>query len=307
MPPKKDKENQPPKKERFKGETIVFPNDRTRPRFWIGRMGLSGVNGEGTSNELRYSGFITDISSEQHVTGRPTFVEIRGAFTQREQSEMRIDLRLDHRREQINHVYRFFLSGYDLDGAQFWDEQIVPLKITSGLGQIDLVIEISGEEIHGELTLQGVNLRYAKDPEATGIQRLVAEAIMSAPELRVSIGLTGTLRSHRLWINTNVDSLIKARLEREFGDQIANARAQILAEYERVVGDVRAEIEATVRRQENEIASAFAAQQAALENEATRLTARQVEIERALDAEINRQAESIRRQAEEALRQRMGF
>lgn len=298
MPPKKTKTEKKPKKEHFKGETIVFPNNKTRPRFWIGHTGLSGIAGAG-SNELKYSGVATDIASEQYLVGRPTVIKINGAFTQREQSKMDIDITLDQRQaDALHHLYKFFLSGYDLSGVQFWAEQMVPLNITAGLGQLNAVVEINGEEIHGEIILQGRNLRYAKDAQATGIQALVAEAIMSAPELSIQIELTGRIDDPRIWIKTNVDSLIKARLEKEFGDQAAKAKAQVTAEYEKVVGTAQKDLENNLKQQEKEITALFTAQQEALNSEQAKIEAKKKELE----DQAGGQVDAVKKQAEDALK-----
>jgi len=299
MPPKKEKAAKKPKKERFKGETIVFPNNKTRPRFWLGRLGLSGLSGEGTSNELKYSGYVTDIASEQYLIGRPTVIKINGAFTKRIQSSMDIDITLDHRRaDSFRHNYNFFISGYDLSGAQFWDEQMLPLKITSGLGQIRAAVEITGEAIQGELVLQGRDMRYVKDPQASGAQALVAEAIMSAPELTVRIALAGTVSNPQLRINTNVDALIKARLEKEFGDQVAKVQAQVAAEYAKLSGTAQKDLASALNMQEAELAALLGGQQDALKGGQAILDAKKKELE----SQANSQVDAVKQQAEDALK-----
>jgi uncharacterized protein (TIGR03545 family) len=297
LPPKAKKEKRP-KKERFQGQTIVFPNNKTRPRFWLGRLGLSGVSGQGTTNELVYSGHIDNLASEQHLIGKPTQIKITGVFTKRAQSLLDIDIKLNHVGESNADVYSFTLSGYDLASAQLWDEQLIPLKMTGGLGRIDAAISVAGEELHGEIALSGKNMRYAKTNAQSGVAVLVADAIQGAPELTASIDLTGTLYSPRLWVKTNVDALIKNRLEKEVGDQVAQAKEQIAAEYEKTIGSARQEIESTLKQQEAEFSAALAAQQKALDNEKAKLEQKKKELEE----QVHGQTDQIKKQAEDALK-----
>ena len=298
LPPKTAKKTKPPKKERFQGQTIIFPNNKTRPRFWLGRLGLSGVSGQGTANELTYSGYVNDIASEQYLIGRPTLIKIKGAFTKRAQSLLDIDIMFDRRGESNADVYKFVLSGYDLSGAQFWDEQLVPLKITGGLGRIDAAISVAGDELHGEIVLSGKNMRYAKVGAPDGAAALIADAIQGAPELTASILLTGRLDKPLLSLKTNVDTLLKNLLEKEFGDQLAQAKKQITDEYEKAAGNTQQEAEASLKQLEGEISSALAAQQKALDNEQAKIEAKKKELEDTL----NSQTAQIKKQAEDALK-----
>ncbi|MDR1114081.1 MAG: TIGR03545 family protein [Candidatus Margulisbacteria bacterium] len=298
LPPKTAKKTKPPKKERFQGQTLVFPNNKTRPRFWLGRLGLSGVSGQGTANELTYSGYLNDLASEQHLIGRPTRIKITGAFTKRAQSLLDIDITLNHLGEGYADVYSLVLSGYDLTGAQFWDEQLIPLKITGGLGRIDAVISVAGDELDGEITLSGKNMRYEKIRGADGAAALVADAMQSAPELTVSIDLTGTLNSPRLWVKTNVDTLIKNRLEKEFGEQLAQAKQQLAAEYEKAIGGARQETEASLKQLEGEISATLAEQQKTLDGEKAKIEQKKKELE----DQLNSQTDKIKKQAEDALK-----
>ncbi|MDR1323002.1 MAG: TIGR03545 family protein [Candidatus Margulisbacteria bacterium] len=296
LPPK----TEPPKfkKERFQGQTIVFPNNKTRPRFWLGRLGLSGVSGQGTANELTYSGYINDLASEQHLIGRPTQIKILGAFTKRAQSLLDIDIALNHLGEGYADVYCLVLSGYDLAGVQLWDEQLIPLKITGGLGRINIALSVANDELDGAITLSGKNMRYEKIGAPSGAGALIADAIQSAPELTANIDLTGMLDNPHLWVKTNVDTLIKNRLEKEFGDQIAQAKAQIAAEYEKTIGEARQEIKAALKQTEEESTSVLAAQQKALDNEKAKIEQKKKELE----DQINSQTDTIKKQAEDALK-----
>jgi hypothetical protein len=195
-------------------------------------------------------------------------------------------------------VYKFVLSGYDLAGAQFWDEQLVPLKITGGLGRIDAVISLAGEELHGEITLSGKNMRYAKTGAPDGAAALIADTIQSAPELTARIDLTGTLDDPRLSLKTNVDTLLKNRLEKEFGEQLGQARAQLTAEYEKATGYARQEAAASLHEYSQAFEAIQEKQQAALDAEKAKIAAKKKELE----DQINSQTDQIKKQAEDALK-----
>jgi uncharacterized protein (TIGR03545 family) len=292
MPPKKAP---PPQKQRLQGVTVVFPNNKTMPRFWIGRAGLSGRGGQG-ENELTYSGYVSDIASEQYIIGRPTVVDIQGSFVKRAGSLLKIQSEFD-RRETAKDTISFVLSGYDLSGARLWDEQTIPLKIAGGLGRLEAQIEIAGDALSGQISLRGEKLRYAP-LAAEGLSKLAAEAIQSAPELRVDILLGGTLSAPDIRLTTNLDGLLKARLEKEFGDQVAQARARLTAEYEKAIGYAEQKAAASLHEYSQAFEAAQEKQQAALDAEKARLTQKQKELEN----QLNSQVDDAKKQAEDALK-----
>ncbi|MDR1453212.1 MAG: TIGR03545 family protein [Candidatus Margulisbacteria bacterium] len=297
LPAKKEKTPARPAKERLRGTTVIFPNNKTRPRFWLGRLGLSGVSGQDTANELTYSGYVNDIASEPDILGRPTLLKIKGAFTKRPQSLLDIDITLDHRGESGAAVSKFVLSGYDLTGAQFWDTGVIPLQITGGLGRLEASVNIVDGELSGKLSFLGRDLQYAR-LAADGLAKLAAEAIASAPELRVDVLLGGSLDAPDIRLTTNLDALIKARLDKEISGQIESAKAQLLAEYDKALGGARDEAASVVQKQQEILQNTLAAQQAALDSEKAKIEARQKELE----DQLNSQTDQLKKQAEEALK-----
>ncbi|MDR1998029.1 MAG: TIGR03545 family protein [Candidatus Margulisbacteria bacterium] len=296
MPPKKAKPEKK-KKTRLQGETIVFPDQKTRPRFYIGLLGLNGVSGEGTANELTYRGQAADLASEQALIGRPAVIEIAGAFTRRADALLNIKAVFD-RRETARDKLDFTLSGFDLTGQQFWDEQTIPLKITGGLGRIEAVIAIDDDVLSGKISFLGKNLRYAQVPGAEGLPKLAAGAIAAAPELRIDILLGGTPAAPDIRLTTNLDALIKARLEKELGDQLARVQQQVEAEYIRVVGSAQAEAGAALAKQQKALQEELAAQQAALDSARAGIEQRKQEAE----DRLRQQTDALQKQAEDALK-----
>ena len=300
MPPKKDP---PPKKERFRGTTIVFPNNKTRPRFWLGRLGLSGVSGQGTSNELAYHGYISDIASEQYLIGRPTVLDgrptvldIQGAYAQRPNSHLAIKGIFD-RRNTADDSLSFTLSGFDLAEQQFWSTDTIPLEITGGLGIIAADVQLTDGNLSGKISFVGRDMRY-KPLSSDGVSKLVAEAIAGVNELRVDIALSGKLDAPNIRLLTNLDAVIKARLEKEISAQLEHAKAQLLAEYDKAVGDAQAAADKALQEQTAALQNSLTAQTAALEAEKDKLSALQKELEK----QANSQIDAAKKQAEDALK-----
>ncbi|GBR77011.1 TIGR03545 family protein [Candidatus Termititenax persephonae] len=299
LPPRKTKAPPQPKKERLQGVTVVFPNNKTRPRFWLGRLGLSGVGGQGTANELTYSGYVSDLASEQRLIGRPTVVDIKGAYTRRPNSRLDIQGIFD-RRDTAQDSFRFVLSGFDLAGQKFWDTQAIPLEISGGLGSLEADIRIDDGEVSGKISFLGKNLRYAKTrPARSGdLADLLAEAVAGANELQANILLSGSVDAPEIRLTTNLDALIKARLEKEFHGKVEQAQAQLTAEYEKATGYARQEAATALHEYSQAFAVSQARQQAALDAEKAKLTAKQKE----LTEQIQGQTEAAKKQAEDALK-----
>ncbi|MEJ2637531.1 MAG: TIGR03545 family protein, partial [Calditrichia bacterium] len=72
-----------PKKEnppRLKGQTIYFTSKRNWPKFWVKQIALSGE----VWNDMKISGTVKNIVSQQKVIGQPTTIDING--TRRDQA-----------------------------------------------------------------------------------------------------------------------------------------------------------------------------------------------------------------------------
>lgn len=285
MPPKKAKV---PKKERFKGMTIVFPNNKTMPRVLIRNIAISGEQ-VSTADVLSYSGTIKNITSEPALLGKPLSIDIRGAYKKSPASKLIITGVLDHTQDAVSDNINILISGYDLAGAKFWDEEAIPLAITGGLGVIKGSLKINGENIAGRLSFIGTKLQFKPTTQVDkgSLQGLVMQAISGAPQLTAEIGLSGTLDAPQIALATNLDQLIAERLNAAVGEKLNEVKKQLEEQYNKEVGALTAQVNQQASDVQKRVNTQLAEQQKALDAKKQELEQKKKEIEQQLAAQMS--------------------
>lgn len=285
MPPKKVK---PPKKERFKGLTIVFPNNKTMPRVLIRNIAVSGEQ-VSTADVLAYSGTIKNITSEPALLGKPIIIDIRGAYKKSPASKLLIAGVLDHTKDTAQDSVDILISGYDLAGAQFWDAETIPLAITGGRGIIKGKIKITGEELNGKLSFIGTQMKFKPTTVVAqdSLQAVVMQAIQSAPQLTAEIGLSGSLDAPQIALSTNLDKLIAARLNAVVGEKLNAVKKQLEDQYNKEVGAATAQINQQAAAATKKVNAQMAEQQKAIEAKQQELVQKKQEIEQHIAAQMS--------------------
>lgn len=278
MPPKKAK---PPKKERFKGMTIVFPNNKTMPRVLIRTIAVSGEQAS-TADVLAYSGTIRNITSEPVLLGKPITIDIRGAYKKSPSSKLVLTGVLDHTKDIATDAVNLFISGYDLAGAKFWDEQTIPLAIVGGRGTIQGNIQLAGDDLTGKISFTGTQLKLQPTQSVAkeSLQGLAVQAIQSAPQLTAEIGLAGTLDSPKISLSTNLDTLIAARLNVAVGEKVTAVKKQIEDQYNKEIGPINDQVNKQASDVSKKVNGQIAEQQKAIDAKKQELEQKKKDLEK---------------------------
>jgi uncharacterized protein (TIGR03545 family) len=291
MPPKKPK---PKKRDRFKGQTIVFANKGTLPKFLIRLIGLNGTTAQGTVNELKYSGKVTDITSDPVLLGKPMVIDIQGKFVQDKNSLLKILGKLDHTKDTASDTMDFVISGYKMDGQKLWDEKTIPLSIKKGTGVIKGNIGVVDEELTGKISFIGRNMVYEKlVADKDSLESIAADAIRGAKEINAEIILSGSLDNPNIKITTNLDRIIGDQLNKVVGEKLDAVKKQVTAEYEKQVGAAQKDAEAKIAAQQKEIKDTLAKQQAAIDTATNDLKAKQDEIQKQIEDQKNAATKAV--------------
>ena len=299
MPPKKVKV---PKQQRFKGVTIVYPNNKTMPRLLIRNIAVSGEQ-VSTADVLAYAGTIKNITSEPALLGKPLTIDIRGAYKKSPGSKLLIAANLDHTKDIATDTVDVFISGYDLAGAKFWDESTIPLAITAGRGTIQGKIKLVDDELNGKISFVGSKLLFkpTTDVSKDSLQGIAMQAIQGAPQLTADIGISGTLDNPKIALATNLDTIIAARMNAVVGEKIAAVKKQVEDQYNKEVGAATAQINQQASAVTQKVNAQVAAQQKALDAKKQELEQKKKEIEKQITEqtsgatkELNKLKDSIK-------------
>ncbi len=239
---------------RFRGQDIAFPVERHYPKFWIMKARVSGGSRTNSGGvDLRLSGEVRDIASDQTVTGRPMTVELRGE----EGGGRSLSLRalFDRRSESPLDEYHVTLEGVPLAEFRVGRSDFLPTRIAGARmrATVDVTVPGSRFDARSSIALSGFTVTF--DSTARNlVERLLRDVLQ---------GIRGFDAGLRLW---NTSGPFQLALQTDLDDQVAARLKQVLgAELLRLQNDLRSRLDAVISRKRAEAEQFLAAKRAELE------------------------------------------
>jgi ElaB/YqjD/DUF883 family membrane-anchored ribosome-binding protein len=156
----------------------------------------------------------------------------------------------------------------------------LPFNLQPGTGGADLNFALRNEQLSGRWSIGSNQVAWALD--STGkklnqLEQLVWRVVSGLKELSVDARVSGSVRSPKLAVSSNLDRAIAARLQAVIGEEVAKAEKMVRAKVDSVVA---AKVE-PVKRQVAEVRTQA---EQRLEAERKRLD----DVEQQLQAEVKR-------------------
>lgn len=295
LPPGLDPRNRPgPARARAKGVTVEFPGRATYPSFLLeqGEVGLE-IGGEGLAAGL-YSATMRNLTSQPTLVGRP--LELMLGRTEGAQGAEGLNLSavLDHTSEIIRDSVALSLAGVGLPPI---DLDVFGATLDLGLGDAAFDFQRVGEEIDARMRWSSDNVTWLRMGGETGDETL-AESLegTSAQQLQIgsaewaenflwrtvsgldridlTMGLSGSLQSPSLTVQSNLGSVVAESLRRELGAELEAAEARLRQEVDSRVQPLVQEARGRVDALENEVVGRVEAQRQEVEDLRARLEQR---------------------------------
>ena len=239
-----------PQRLRASGKSIRFPKEREWPKFLVQRGQMDLAVGGDSPLRGAYAAVVEGLTSDPSLYGRPTLV--RTSRTAAGSAIASIDVRavIDHvRPDRIKDSASARLRGvklpsFTVPGLQF--------TLQPGTGAADLAFSLRNEELSGRWSIGSDQVAWALDStgkKLNDLERLVWRVVSGLKQLSVDARVTGSVRSPRLAVSSNLDRAIAARLEAVIGEEVAKAEKMVRA---KVDSAVAAKVE-PVKRQVSEV------------------------------------------------------
>jgi uncharacterized protein (TIGR03545 family) len=240
------REDPGPQRLRASGKSIRFPKQRDWPKFLVqaGEMDLA-IGGD---SPLRgaYTAVVQGLTSDPSLYGKPTLV--RTSRTAEGSAIAAIDVRavIDHvRPDQVKDSASARLRGVKLPSFTIPG---LPFNLRPGTGGADLTFALRNGQLSGRWSIGSDEVAWALD--STGkklntLEQLVWRVVSGLGKLSVDARVTGSVRSPRLAVSSNLDRAIAQRLEAVIGEEVAKAEKMVRA---KVDGLVAAQVEPAKRR-----------------------------------------------------------
>lgn len=219
---KAEEKSKPPRGE---GENIRFHEDEPLPRFLIKRTALEGV-AQMASSPVDFSGTIRDISTEPAVSGKPMTLAIDGSGEQG--TTLDVSGTFDHRSQPGRDQLDFRIQELALSDARFSGSSKLPIVLEQGRANIDGNLKITDGELEGSVKTELQEASFSAGGEDTGdTANRIARAIEGVSGFRLDLGLSGSLGSPKIRLDSNLDNIIGQALGDEARAELAEARNEL--------------------------------------------------------------------------------
>lgn len=242
---KPEKEDPP----RFKGQDIYFYRQNARPDFWLKNMNISGEY-----DGLVLGGKALDIVSDQRLINKQTELEIAGS--QNPVREFAFNGNLNYLEDIPSEKFNLKYSGFSLNNISISESNMMPGKIESGIGSINALLDMEGDEIRSEISFAGDKLVVAQDESykpANKMQSIISETILSVTEMSVKAQITGKKDDYSISVKSNLDDLLAQKLKSIASREVNEAKEKLKNKLDQKITKSREELNSIVTTNKQKI------------------------------------------------------
>jgi uncharacterized protein (TIGR03545 family) len=274
----KSQSDQPEKKSppRLKGQDIYFYSPNARPDFWIKKLNLTGY----TENNIKLSGLISNIVSDQRQIGESTKIDINGNNGQG--AEVALNGIFDYLKDQPSENFDLQYRGFSLADYKISKSKLLPNKIEQGTGKIAAKIGLFADKIKGEISFSGKNLKFGllnSDRNLNEIEKIIQGIITKIFSVEFSALLTGTSDNLSFSIKSNLDDILINNIGSIVKERYQKARAEITSRVDTEVHKYRVELDNLVTEKEKLLQTEVNKYEQLVDNEKNQADSKKKEIE----------------------------
>jgi uncharacterized protein (TIGR03545 family) len=228
-----------PQRLRASGQTISFPKAEEFPQFLL-EQGLIDFTIGGTSAvQGAYSATVRGLTSTPALYGRPSVISASRRATASAIAGIDVNAVIDHVTTPTKDSATARLRGIQLPSFEIPG---VPFRVEPGQGSssLDFTMKGSGAQLHGRWAISSQRVSWAVDSadrSMNDIERLVWRVVSGLSDLEIVAELSGSIRSPKLSVSSNLDKAIAQRLQAVMGEEVAKAERLVRAKVDSLVSD----------------------------------------------------------------------
>lgn len=299
LPPGLDPRNRPgPNRARAEGTTVEFPGRATYPSFLLeqGELDLE-IGGVGPAAG-QYTADLRNLTSQPALVGEPIELVVGRTESVQGPAGLNLSAVLDHATQPLRDSVSLDLNGI---GLPMFALDALDARLDLGLGDVAFDFLRVGEQIDARLHWSSDNVQWLRMDGAVGAAtqpRTLAESltgtsaadlqigtadwardllwrtVASLQQVELTMGLSGSIESPSISIDSNIGSAVAESLRRELGREIEAAEARLREEVDRRVQPLVQDARGRVETVQTQIADRVGAQRAEVEAMRTRLEER---------------------------------
>ena len=266
------RESTGPKRLRRAGRTFHFAAAQAYPRFLLRRADVNLTVSDGPARGA-YVLAVADATTDPAVVRRPTRFALRRAGAGGGDS-LRVTGMLDHTNAHLRDVVTVDAGGLKLPAFTL---PVLPYRIDPGIGRSAMRFTFDGDQISGRWVLSSDNVSWLGDSARArplnAIESLVARVLTGVQHLELDAGVTGSVRTPKLSVRSNLDRVIADRLRSVAGEELVAAEAKVRARVDSLVEEKAAPVKARIAELRTDTERRIAEARARLDAEKQKLEA----------------------------------
>jgi uncharacterized protein (TIGR03545 family) len=228
-----------PKRLRAAGATLEFPKEKEFPRFLLEQGQLDFSIGGTSAAQGAYQATVRGLTSTPTLYGRPAVIKASRRAEESAIAGIDVDAIIDHVSPRTKDAATARLRGIKLPS---FDIPGVPFRVVPGTGtsSLDFTMTGGGTGLSGRWAIASPQVRWAVDTggrSMNDIESLVWRVVSGLKNLEVVAELSGSVRSPKLSVSSNLDKAIAQRLQAVIGEEVAKAERLVRAKVDSLVAD----------------------------------------------------------------------
>lgn len=265
---------------RASGVTYEFGQKNSYPMFWIKKVSISSQSA-GNPNMGDLKGYITDISSNQKITRKPTVAELSGDFPGKSWSGLLTRLEINNVQEDSLIAGTLGLSSFPLSGRELLNTKDMGLSFSKAAGALAANINLKNlKDLNLKIQNSFSQVAYDIQSENTELKNALTEILADIPSVTLDVKAQGTLPKVPIEISSNLGGEIAKGLQKQVQKKIDEARKKIEAQVNERIAAEKAKIEAQIAQFKSQTESEIKKIQAQLESQKNQINSKKTEIEK---------------------------
>jgi uncharacterized protein (TIGR03545 family) len=261
-----------PQRLRASGTTVHFVKPQAYPRILLRRADIDVSVSDGPARG-KYIAAVQDATTEPALVGRPMVFVVGRRATGSAVDSLRIAGALDHTSARARDILTVQAGGVELPDFPIPG---LPYRARPGRGASAVRLTLDGDQLDAHWSLASGKLAWVADSatrKLNTIESLVAKVLTGVPTLEMNARVTGSLKSPKLDVSSNLDRVVADQLRSVVGAQVAAAEAKIRTRVDSLVDEKSVPIKARIATVRAEADQRIADARAKLDAEKQKLDA----------------------------------
>ena len=286
---------------RLRGQDISFARGKSLPNLWLKHISFSGY----TKDDIRIAGTLRDLTSGQHLTGRPTLLEVEGG-TGGEQNFV-LEGSFDSRGEVPRDSLAFEMQNIVIQNMHLTDFPLLPNTLENGNASLRAELAFIGQELRSSIffEIEDVLLKLPEKEAASPVEeRLFLVSRSIAEDIR-EIGIEADLEilSDRTLfaVRSTLDSIVAGKIDEVLQKEVDGVKQELLRRMQGVTDESKRELDRVIEASEDAVLAKIEDLEKAKKSLETEISRKKRKIEERIREETVKELEDEKRKKEEEL------